>query len=429
MSNPDNSIYSRALQGITAPFRDLAFFTDAGLPLTINPQSRASLVRVSLRGAGALSLTGVQVGVRGDTGEPIRLASAEVRTSARPDERVALALAGEPKSARVPLVEVARSDDPWVIIDLGQAYDLVQIKLWSAAMPRQGWAPLTVEVSEDGSSWTAIYSTADRLAAQAAHVVSVGAQGTLAAEDPAAWTVFIDVVQLLVGGHRTQAEKRLKLSELPTDTIAAIRQAISQAFLNPMQLDWNHHGVRRTFKYWTKGEKVKYIKAANEFIDNLARELSPHVCLGFGSVLSLVRDQDLIPHDDDLDIIIAFDRNECPTIREGLQRVVDFAGRHDYKVREPFPKSHRQLVRKGTKKVDVFVSLHDNGRISWFPQKRDSLAMTDVFPPIRASMLGVECLVPANPLRYLESVYGPTWSKPDPSFAHNWRTKAYDDIW
>src|SRR5690606_38708793 len=181
----------------------------------------------------------------------------------------------------------------WVIIDLGQAYDLVQIKLWSAAMPRQGWAPLTVEVSEDGSSWTAIYSTAGRLAAQAAHIVSVGAQGTLAAEDPVAWTVFIDVVQLLVGGHRTQAEKRLKLSELPADTIAAIRQAISQAFLNPMQLDWNHHGVRRTFKYWTKGEKVKYIKAANEFIDNLARELSPHVCLGFGSVLSLVRDQDL----------------------------------------------------------------------------------------------------------------------------------------
>ena len=79
--------------------------------------------------------------------------------------------------------------------------------------------------------------------------------------------------------------------------------------------------------------------------------------------------------------------------------------------------------------MDVFVSLKEGDRVSWFPQKRGSLVVSDVFPPIRASMLGVECLVPRNPLKYLESVYGPNWRKPDPNFSHNWRTREYDEIW
>jgi hypothetical protein len=432
MANLGSSLYSDTLRAILIPFRDLRFFTDPAEPLTINLDAQAvSLIRISISGPGAFNVTGAAVCRVGDyaSDDPMVPLSAVVRTSAQPDGSAQICLSCNQSPSVESRVEVARTEDPWIVLDLGASHDVTRIVLWSAAMPRQAWARLMVEVSVDGDAWNTVYSTKDRLAELAGLMESIGMRGVLSANDRYAWEVFSEVVALLFRGERRRAEKRLRYSGLPDDVLSEIRIAVTREVLDAMQLDWNHHGIRRTFKYWTTREKVKYIKTANHFIGRMAKELSPHVCLGFGSVLSLVRDQDLIPHDDDLDIIIAFDREDCPTITEGFDRLVAFAAKHGYRLREPSPKSHRQFIREGSRKVDVFVGLAEEGRISWYPQKRGSLALTEVFPPIRASMLGVECLIPRNPLRYLEAVYGPRWSKPDPFFKHDWRTRDYEDIW
>jgi hypothetical protein len=432
MNKSGLSTYTEMLRSALIPFRDLEFFTSSSKPLAINIIPRpASKVRISLAGMGALNLTGVEiVGVAeaGSENAPV-IGEADLTTLHRPDVPQRVQLRKWDGASGPGLVEVARAGNPWAILDLGGIHDVSRIQLWTAAMPRQAWAPLLVETSVDGVAWETVYSTSARLSAFAEVWASIGASGAISAEDPRAWDLFTEIVTLVVTGQRGEAKKRLKASRLPSDVLADIRGAVAKQILEPMHLDWNHHGIRRTFRYWTTREKVRYIRTANHLIDRIAKELSPYVCLGFGSVLSLVRDQDLIPHDDDLDIILAFDRDECRTISEGFDRVVEFAAREGYKVREPFAKSHRQLIRSGAKKVDVFVSLKEGDRVSWFPQRRGSLAVSDVFPPIRASMLGVECLVPRNPLKYLESVYGPNWRKPDPNFSHNWRTREYDEIW
>lgn len=430
MNSNVESVYLETLKAVLIPFRDLAFFTSASEPLTVNFSERpVAKIRIGIQGPGALRLTALGVFRNGEPPHDQLPLEATFKTSELPDESIPLGIPNEPVAAADIAIEVARAENPWIIIDLGAPRELDSLRLYSSEMPRQAWAPLVVEVSQDGESWTLVYSLAERLAAAAKFVASMATQGASSAMDQHAWKVFTDALRLLFRGDRRRVERLLRRSSLPTETISDIRGAVASQILNPMQLDWNHHGIRRTFRYWTTGEKVKYIKTANHFIGRLARELSPNVCLGFGSVLSLVRDQDLIPHDDDLDIIIAFDRNDCPTVTEGFNRLVEFAARHGYRVQDPSPKSHRQFIREGSRKVDIFVGLQENGRISWFPQKRGDLAMSDVFPPLRASMLGVECLIPRNPLRYLESVYGPKWSRPDPSFSHNWQTREYDDIW
>lgn len=432
MTNLGPSLYSDTLRAILIPFRDLKFFTDPSEPLTINLDGRAvSKIRISISGSGAFKLTGIDVGCVDGHGLNVGAAerTAVVHTSMQPDGTEELHLCCNQAPALEPVVEVARSIDPWIILDFGATHGVDRIALWTAAMPRQAWSALKVEVCADGEPWSTVYSTMARLSELAELVESIGLLGLVTAEDRYAWEVFAEVGTLLFRGERRRAEKRLRYSGLPDDVLSEIRSAVTREVLDAMQLDWNHHGIRRTFKYWSTREKVKYIKTANHFIGRMAKELSPHVCLGFGSVLSLVRDQDLIPHDDDLDIIIAFDRDDCPTVTEGFHRLVEFAARHGYRLREPSPKSHRQFIREGSRKVDVFVGLIEEGRVSWYPQKRRSLAQSDVFPPIRASMLGVECLIPRNPLRYLEAVYGPRWSKPDPFFKHDWRTREYEDIW
>lgn len=427
-----SSIYSEVLRAIAVPFGDLAFFTDAEKPLVVNLEScQASSIRISLKGTGELKLAGIEIFSADDPAAPggvARVASAELRTSGRPDEASDLTLSSDPRPQAPAVIAVERTDEPWVVLDFGAPKALRQIKIWSKAMPRQAWSPLRVEISQDGLAWEVVYSTKDRLAAQANLLAAISDYANPSIADPYAWSVFVDAVALLLTGLRRDAEKRLKGSSLSKEVMMEMRQAITRHVLDPMHMEWNHHGVRRTFRYWTSQEKVRYIKTANAFIAKLREHLSPHVCLGFGSVLSLVRDQDLIPHDDDLDIIIAFNRSECPTLTEGFKRLVSFAAQHGYMVRGYNSKSHRQFIRKGTKKVDVFVGLQEGDRISWFPQKRRALSMSDVFPPIPAKLLGVECLIPANPIRYLESVYGPKWSKPDPGFSHSWRTTAYDDI-
>lgn len=428
----DSSIYSEALRAIAMPFGDLAFFTDPGRPLVVNLDSRqASSVRISLRATGALMLTALDIrpaDVDGSRSAGDGVVSADLRTSSQPDVTCRVTFPPVPRADAPALICVERSDEPWIVLDFGAPMELSQIKIWNKAMPRQAWSPLFVEISQDGVAWEVVYSTTDRLAAQARllEAISVGAKPHII--DPHAWSVFAESMTLLLSGLRRDAEKHLKGSSLSKEVMMEMRQAITRHVLDPMHMEWNHHGVRRTFRYWTRQEKVRYIKTANAFIAKLREHLSPHVCLGFGSVLSLVRDQDLIPHDDDLDIIIAFDRSECPTLTEGFKRLVYFAAQHGYTVRGHNSKSHRQFIRKGTKKVDVFVGLQEGDRISWFPQKRGALSMADVFPPISAKLLGIDCLIPANPIRYLESVYGPNWSKPDPGFSHSWRTTAYDDI-
>lgn len=428
----DSSIYFEALKAISTPFSDLAFFTDASRPLVVNVDSRTVLsIRISLDGAGALKLTGLDLRrppFRGQGGATGGADSAALRTSDRPDEVSHVKLSETTLGDAQDLVCVERTTDPWVILELDEPIELLQIAVWTRELPRQARAPLVMEISPDGATWETVYSTSDRLAAQAQLWDVISRNLSSVVDDLYSWSVFSESLALLFRGQRREAEKHFKGSALSKELMMEMREAITRHLLEPMHMEWNHHGVRRTFRFWTKQEKVRYIKTANLFISELREHVSPHVCLGFGSVLSLVRDQDLIPHDDDLDIIIAFDRSECPTLTEGFKRLVDFAERRGYTVRGHNSKSHRQFIRKGTKKVDVFVGLREGDRVSWFPQKRGSLSMSDVFPPISAKLLGVECQIPANPIRYLESVYGPRWSKPDPAFSHSWRTTAYDDI-
>jgi hypothetical protein len=125
---------------------------------------------------------------------------------------------------------------------------------------------------------------------------------------------------------------------------------------------------------------------------------------------------------------VTFDRDSCPSIREGLRRVTEHLSARGYLVRGDHLLTHRQIYQQGKKSVDVFVGLREGNRVAWYPQQRGGLSIDDVFPPITATLVGVECPIPKNPFRYLESVYGKNWAVPKPSWGHNWDSKSYADI-
>ncbi len=144
-------------------------------------------------------------------------------------------------------------------------------------------------------------------------------------------------------------------------------------------------------------------------------------------MLSVVRDKALIPHDDDLDIIIGFEPTAAPTLTDALRLVEDHLRPLGYDVTGAFA-AHRHVRRPGRKRVDVFVGIFEGEAIAWYPGARGALTRDIVFPPTSADLLGVPCAIPAQPEVYLERLYGAGWRVPDPYFSHRWDISAYADI-
>jgi hypothetical protein len=233
------------------------------------------------------------------------------------------------------------------------------------------------------------------------------------------------VGSLILGDYADVAKKLTGLGLTPSEE-ALFRAQMNAQVLAPRELEWTSHGIRRSFRFWSAEEKRQYVRYTLEVVRDL-RDLTEAVVFGFGSVLAAVRDGDLIAHDDDLDVLVAFDSREAPTLAAGIQLVHDHLTARNYRVTGEHV-AHRWVQKEGVSKVDVFVGLFEGDTVAWYPGSRGSLTRQMMFPPSTGSLLGYGCPLPREPLQYLERVYGPSWRIPDPGFKHVWDRSKYADI-
>ncbi len=234
------------------------------------------------------------------------------------------------------------------------------------------------------------------------------------------------ILILTMTGRYKEAREAFDAISLSNDHRKQFRSVISTELLAHRGLEWTIHGPQRCFRFWSEPEKLRYVQFTAELTEVLA-ELTPNVCFGFGSALAAVRDGDLIPHDDDLDLIIGFETFEADSLPRGLHRLENFLRARGYTVTGNFS-AHRQVTQEERKRVDVFVGLFEGETISWYPGARGSLTRQIMFPPSDGSLLGVPVRLPRSPLLYLERLYGPGWRHPDPNFKHSWDRSAYSLI-
>jgi hypothetical protein len=228
-------------------------------------------------------------------------------------------------------------------------------------------------------------------------------------------------------GAYPEAKRRLADLDLDPEVVKAFKAVVNETLLPSRDLLWTIHGPCRSFRFWSPEEKESYVRFSVEVVDAL-RAVTPHVSFGFGAVLSVVRDRALIPHDDDLDVIIGFEPEEARTLAEGLRIVEAALKQAGFSVRGNYS-AHRQVARSPRgKHVDVFVGLFEGDAISWYPGTRGALDRKTMYPTITAPLLGVECPIPAQPEAYLATLYGEGWRSPDPHFAHRWDRSAYADL-
>lgn len=316
-----------------------------------------------------------------------------------------------------------KDGSPWVQVGLRNAVNPSRILVKNRKGPYAVRASgLRVLVSSDGESWRLLYDGADR--ETAFHDACVERAGG-AGDDRTARQVAAISAKALTGNYAGMG-KLLQDSSMDAEEKGHVRRSVNEFVLAPRQLEWTSHGVRRSFRYWSEEEKADYVALTRRVCEDLT-ELSPDVCFGFGSVLSIIRDAELMKHDDDLDVIIGLGLEVAPSLRQALTIVRTHLEARGYVVRGKFL-SHWHVVRDG-KKVDVFVGLYEQGDlIGWFPGGRRALQREDVFPAASVSFMGSECPIPRKPEHYLETIYGRDWRSPAPGWSHNWDRAAYKDI-
>lgn len=319
-----------------------------------------------------------------------------------------------------------KDDDPWVCVDLQDTFDLRRIEIFNR---QDEWASrawkLAVEVSPDGTQWTEIYHYNQPLEMLGALLAY--RRKHFPGQPPMAIRELIDclIPEVLVGAYNSAHKRLHSTTELGSLIKRRIMAAITGNILASRRLEWTNHSVLRTFRYWTNEQKANYLDFANRLNEQII-SLGFDACLGYGSVLCIVREQDFIKHDDDLDIIVSLPRDGYPTLGAGLEELFSRLKALDYRVTGDYA-THRHVTDGTSTHVDVFIGFEEDQFVSWFPGPRKVLLKTDVFPGIRCSLFGIQCLIPRNPFRYVETVYGPDWMVPVSRWDHVWDRSKYKD--
>jgi F5/8 type C domain len=294
---------------------------------------------------------------------------------------------------------------------------------------------IVVESSLDNVSWEELYNHQNRINSYYDMIVNSIKYSKIFSNFDKEFSLLIydclKILDCLLQQQFSEAENVLsnikKRHIITQEQIQEIKQGFSKEILPYFEKHWSIHSINRTFKYWSDDEKKNYLIQANQLINDL-RQLSPFVCMGFGFVLGYIRESDLIGHDDDIDIIIAFDVEKCHTIREALEKLTNHLISIGYEVSGNHF-SHRWIRRENMRIIDVFVGIKEEEKVSWYPSNRKNLLITDVFPPLNVEILNITMPIPSQPIRYLEETYGESWNIPDQKFSHSWNNQnEYSDI-
>jgi hypothetical protein len=293
---------------------------------------------------------------------------------------------------------------------------------WSS----RAWG-LAVEVSSDGQSWRRVYSHLDRLVAYQKEVLALLPSSSRATPDDEALRLVSQIVQKIIQGDYSAPRPLLEASASPDSVRRQLKGALNSGLLKAVHREWTSHGIQMSFRYWTRQEKTKYLKAAVGVIGHL-RELSPNVCFGFGFVLGMLRSDDFIPHDDDIDVVVAWPHGPGQRLADRLEALRTHLTAKGYRVAgDHF--NHIHVGRPEWPHVfDVFVGFIEGDRVSWFPSARRGLSLEWVFPPQEVVTHGVACPFPAQPEAYLAATYGSAWREPDSHFMHPWDRGQYADL-
>lgn len=422
---PEGDPFTPVIRCAHRDFPDFRILEPGGTLRASGPAAFVRSVRLEIPGPAHLTLQAVSFRTRDGLGPADLAEVTELGASGwyrRPPELRRLL---DFDDVTHPNLATRRRSPAWVEFDFAHPLEIEEVVLRNLTGPAaRRMAGLTITATTEDGAVITLYDARRREEQLRAAVADLVEAQPVTLDESA--RELVDLTVDLVAGRYVSARRRWQRVQMSRPLGTRFRAAISSELLHDRELEWTAHGADRSFRFWPAEEIADYVSRTVALMADLT-ELSPDVCLGFGAVLAAVRDGHPIPHDDDLDVIIAFEPDRADTLAAALELIGEHLTSKGYKVSGGFA-AHRHVTWPGgPRPVDVFVGLFEGDEIGWFPGTRRALHRDALFPPSSAQLSGVECPLPRDPNGYLETIYGRDWRTPDPNFRHRWRTADYAD--
>lgn len=251
--------------------------------------------------------------------------------------------------------------------------------------------------------------------------------------------VALELLQALALGDPALCDNPAATNHLWNHTFAGMAAAFAQAHDHRLgaefiqlskvaalrHLEVGSHGVSRTFRFLDFQTKAGLL-ARTLKLSRTLDTLGYRSCLAYGTVLGLVRDDDLIPHDDDVDLhailptppagddlkaaLRTASESLCKELREHGWTVVDL-------------QSHVQVRHEAdfnTFAIDVFPSFEQPGELLTCVNHKGPVGSSARFQIGERRFGRLRLPMPAEAELYCQGVYGRSWRTPISHYNHSW---------
>lgn len=383
-------------------------------PLTVNHISKVRFVKLELTGKEILSIDKVAVFNKKNQliskGKKIEYSSLNKKLIAEPQNVLDNDATGMPQFQSI--IET----DPFLLIDLGKEQEIDKIVVYNRC---DGQAlrlhSLSIFVGVEKDDLAEIYSNNKDLnliettynllfphfikdfsfLADMA-LVKVRLRKNL----KQAW-------RLLALGIRIDKTKAIKIFE-------KIDEATAHDELSP-KLFASNHGISQKLQ---KNRIAVIVKSMKEIIQFFRTEFDMDVTLAYGTLLGATRENKIIPHDDDIDLVYISRQSEKKKVFEERNEIIERLIKNGFTVRKSSGNFH---VRKGKGFIiDLFPSWVKDENWYVYPFVKGEIPLKEIMPNSTLKFEGHSFPVPKEYKKVLEIIYGKTWHIPDPLFRHNW---------
>ena len=165
-----------------------------------------------------------------------------------------------------------------------------------------------------------------------------------------------------------------------------------------------------------RNQDAQIFRALAESNEIFEAQFSKKLFICYGTLLGCIRNDDFIPHDDDVDVCFLADGQGLEAAVHEFRAVIRILSDMGHRVVFDSSAQFHWLVQDMW--LDVFMAWFEGDNLYMY-NAGGAFSRSQIYPLAEHAFKGHQVLIPNDPEALLELIYGPRWRVPDPSF--QWR--------
>ncbi|MBD1389792.1 discoidin domain-containing protein [Neiella sp. HB171785] len=296
-------------------------------------------------------------------------------------------------------------ESPWLVIDLGAVKSIAKIRVYNRDDKFFYRALYSkISLSNDLSHWQPVFNNIAFLEHQDFNELDEPSKALVECATLRVTRARRYIDALVKQGQREEAEKLL---------------AQCNEILREFDSSLGPHGLTQTFDVRTDEQKDLAYKELSKFLRLLNEEFGVSAFASSGTLLGFVRDQQLLGHDDDLDVCYISNKSDPDSIVAERAQLCEFLKQHGYQAK-PSDVAHLWVYTGKGIMFDLFTGWREAGTTLMNPLPLPGVPDGCIDPIRKVNFFGYDIYLPLDPEPLLVLNYGAAWRTPDPFWKFDW---------